>query len=440
MEAEWVSQRATLRCLRQEHPEWTQRQLAQNVGRSLSWVKKWLARLAQAPPDDLTVLFSRSRARKTPNTPFHPRVIERLLEMREQPPESLQRVPGPKALLYYLPRDPELQALGAPFPRSTRTIWKILRKNGYILDAPQSRHKPREPREPLEEVQMDFKDVTSVPVDPEGKQAHVIEVLNFVDAGTSILLSAQAHPEYHAETALEAVITFLRIYGCPRLLTFDRDPRWVGSASGRDFPSALRRFLLCVGIRPNICPPHRPDKNPYVERYHRSYQEECLQIHRPTTLQEVEEVTEGFLTYYNHERPHQGRQCANQPPCVAYPTLPQLPALPERVDPDRWLKSIHGQMFPRRVKSDGCVEVDGASYYLHQSFAGTSVVLRVNASISCFDVYDESGCFKKIAMKGLHKEELPFDTYVSLIKEEARSEQRRLNTRKRGLQQRSFWD
>jgi len=38
------------------------------------------------------------------------------------------------------------------------------------------------------------------------KQQHVGEVLNFVDAGTSILLSAQVHQDFHAETAFEAVV------------------------------------------------------------------------------------------------------------------------------------------------------------------------------------------------------------------------------------------
>jgi transposase InsO family protein len=86
-------------------------------------------------------------------------------------------------------------------------------------------------------------------------------------------------------------------------MTFDRDPRWVGGVSGRDFPSPLRRLLLCVGITPHICPPHRPDKNAYVQRYHRTYGQECLQVHQPSTLQEVREVTEAFLQHYNHERP-----------------------------------------------------------------------------------------------------------------------------------------
>jgi transposase len=82
-----------------------------------------------------------------------------------------------------------------------------------------------------------------------------------VDAGTSIAWFAQAREDFHEQTALEAVISFLQTYGRPHQLTCDRDPRGVGSVSGRDFPSPLRRLLLCLGIEPNICPPQRPDKN-----------------------------------------------------------------------------------------------------------------------------------------------------------------------------------
>jgi hypothetical protein len=120
--------------------------------------------------------------------------------------------------------------------------------------------------EPLEEIQIDFKDVSSVPADPEGKQQHVVEVCNFVDAGTSLLLKAQPHPDFHAETALETVLAFLQASGCPRRITFDRDPRWVGSQSERDFPSAFCRMLLCFGIEPHLRPPRRPDLNGYKER------------------------------------------------------------------------------------------------------------------------------------------------------------------------------
>jgi hypothetical protein len=179
------------------------------------------------------------------------------------------------------------------------------------------------------------------------------------------------------------------------MLTFDRDPRFVGSASGRDFPSPLRRFLLCLGIVPNICPPHRPDKNAFVERYHRSYGQECLQVYRPGTLAEVREVTEQFLHHYNNERPHQGRSCNNQPPRVAFPTLPQLPPLPEKVDPDRWLQTIHGQAFARRIRSDGCIDVDRESYSIRQALAGQHVVLWVNAPEKRFEVLLDNTLIKQ---------------------------------------------
>ncbi len=65
---------------------------------------------------------------------------------------------------------------------------------------------------------------------------------------------AEARSDFHAETALEAVVHFLTCYGCPPRMTFDRDTRWVGSYGLRHFPSAFCRFLLCLGIQPNICP------------------------------------------------------------------------------------------------------------------------------------------------------------------------------------------
>ncbi len=142
MEAQWVAQRAALRCLVQQHPHWTQGQLASFLGCSVSFVKKWLHRFRAAEPNDVGVLFSRSRARHTPPPPPDLRLVERIIEIRTSPPENLQRTPGPRAILYYLHRDPDLQAQGIVPPRSTRTIWKILRKLGCILDPPERTRHP----------------------------------------------------------------------------------------------------------------------------------------------------------------------------------------------------------------------------------------------------------------------------------------------------------
>jgi hypothetical protein len=54
----------------------------------------------------------------------------------------------------------------------------------------------------LLEIQMDFKDVSSVLPEPrsEGKHKHVVEVCNFVDAGTSIALWARRHGKISGNT------------------------------------------------------------------------------------------------------------------------------------------------------------------------------------------------------------------------------------------------
>ena len=216
-------------------------------------------------------------------------------------------------------------------PRSQTTIWKILRLFGCIAQEHRRKPKPLERKQAGEEVQLDLKDATAVPADPEGKRQHVVDMTNFMDAGTSIWLSRSVGGDFDAESLLEVVAQFLRERGLPAMLPFDNDPRFVGSASGRDFPSALLRMLLCVGVEPHVCPPHRPDKNADVERFHRTLGEECLRVQLPRTLEQVKEATESFLHHYNEERPNQARSCGNQ--------LPGSPVRPLR----------HCQPFQRRL-------------------------------------------------------------------------------------------
>src|SRR5579864_4649819 len=132
MDAVYYAARANLRRLLTHYPTWTRKQYAQAVGMSLGWVKKWSKRLREASPDDETVLQGQSRARKHPPERLSERVVERMLELRDQPPEGLGRTPGPTALLYYLPRDAQLAASGERLPRSSRTIYRYLREAGRI--------------------------------------------------------------------------------------------------------------------------------------------------------------------------------------------------------------------------------------------------------------------------------------------------------------------
>ena len=142
---------------------------------------------------------------------------------------------------------------------------------------------------------------------------------------------------------------------------------------------------------------------------------ECLQIFRPTTLEEVRSVTETCVHHDNHERPHQGRSCGNQPPCVA--RLPRCPSFPALVDLDTWLTALDGRYSPRRVQRDGRIVVDGLFYYVKAALAGLQVLLRLNATTRCFEVWMRVQCIKELLIKVLRGEQMPLEASIELMRE-----------------------
>jgi len=113
-------------------PTWTRAQLAQATGMSRSWVDTWKKRLLSVPLDNEQVLQGLSRAPHHPPQRLDPLVIDRLLEIRDDPPEGLGRTPDPKAILYYLNWDEALKEKQLRLPKSTRTVYRLLRENGRI--------------------------------------------------------------------------------------------------------------------------------------------------------------------------------------------------------------------------------------------------------------------------------------------------------------------
>jgi transposase InsO family protein len=431
MEAVYYAVRANLRRLMDLHPQWTQPQYAQAVGMSVGWVKKWKKRLQEAEPEDEQVLHSRSRARIHPPERISEVVVERIIQMRDEPPEGLRRTPGPKAILYYLPRDEQLE--GERLPRSSRTVYRILQQAGCIVHRQPQLHEPQERPAPLSQWQLDFKDATTVPPEVGGKRQHGVEVLNVIDEGTSVLVDAQVSADFHAETTLEAVADLFVRQGLPQVVRMDRDVRFVSSPRGSDFPSALVRFCECLGVGVLLCDPHHPQQNGFVERYHRTYQQECLAVERPATLEQVREVTAAFEQHYNWSRPHQGRSCGNQPPRVAFPTLPELPTVPDLVDPDRWLQVSDGLHLVRLVRRDGSVRVDLKSYYVGRALAGRHVALHVSAAKRALLVVHERRVIKTLPLKGLTGQAIRFEAFVQLMKGQARSERRLRNAQERRI-------
>jgi hypothetical protein len=258
LQEQYFTARANLRQLMHAHPDWTRMQYAEALHMSLGWVKKWLKRIRSADPHDEQVLRGRSSARHHPPARIDEQVVDRLLEYRDSPPEGLGRIPGPKALLYYLHRATDLQEQGLRLPRSTSTIYRLLKQYGRLGTTRRVQHEPWSLPAPGTRWQIDFKDASTVAIEPSGKQQHVVEVLDVVDIGSSQLLEAEVRADFHAQTVLATLADIFQRRGLPVQLTCDRDPRWVASPQGSVFPNAFRRMLSCLGVERHDLPAPAP--------------------------------------------------------------------------------------------------------------------------------------------------------------------------------------
>ena len=263
MEEHWIAKRSQLRQLLQDQPDWTNQMYADALDMSRSWVKDWKPVFRKADPDDESVVLGRPRHRRTPLEDYDPDVIEAVLDIRDHPPEYCPRTPGPAVIQYELAQ--RFADTDKRFPRSTSTIWTILDQHQRIIRPSKREREPIERPDPMTHWEIDFTDITSIPGDPDGKRQHAVEMFNVVDRGTSILVESTASDDYNTESSIIAMTSVFLVEGLPETLTIDRDPRFVGGYQGDDFPSAFMRFLLCLDIDVDVCPPRRPDLKPFVE-------------------------------------------------------------------------------------------------------------------------------------------------------------------------------
>jgi transposase InsO family protein len=376
-ETAWVFERMKLYHLMQEHPDWSLRHFARELKHDLRWVRRWAARIENAAALSLDTFRSRSRAPHHPPPRICDEAKHLVGDLRHELSERFHRKAGAKTILYGLQQYQKTHAVPFKLPKAVSTITRILHELNLILPPRPIFHEPLTLPAPMEEWEMDFGEIYLG--DVEG----VFEFFVVVDRGTSRLVYIEGGAGYNGETALAAVVRLLEQCGLPQRLRFDRDVRLWGTWTRDSYPSPLVRLLRVLGIEPVVCPPHRPDKKPFVERCIGTLKHEWLARFAPTTLGAARDTLALFPTYYNDQRPHQGHACGNQPPAVAFPHLPPLPRLPAVVEPDVWLKALHGRIYRRRVNANGTVQVDRHIYAIGSHYAKQAVLLHVDAERCC---------------------------------------------------------
>jgi len=119
-----------------------------------------------------------------------------------------------------------------------------------------------------------------------------------VDNYSRKVLSLKLSNTLDAYFCIEAAREAVGKYGYPEMVHTDRGSQFVSEGFRRVFvrqDGTSSRFSLAG----------RAQENPYVERFFRSYKYECLMLYELKTPQEVKEVSQKWVRYYNKERPHQ---------------------------------------------------------------------------------------------------------------------------------------
>lgn len=415
--SERIYDRMTLHRLMEKHPDWSIRQYADAVGKSVKWAWGWVKRIRSATDRHFRIYLDASRAPKNRKEETPPEVKKVIGELREDLSEKFNRNAGGKTILYFLRQRQDLKDMGYFVPTSARTISNILKELDYIPKRKKRHRTPLVLPAPNEEWEMDFGEIRF-------KDGTQLEFFLVVDRGTSRVIYLEGTEGYNAETSLEAVTRLLLTQGLPQRLRFDRDSRFVASWTSDSYPSALVRFLWVLGVEPVVCPPRRPDLKPFVESCVHTVKHEFLNKHAPATYADALELLDGFKFYHNADRPHQGQACNNMTPDEVFSELPALPYPAEQVTPDAWLKPYHGRVYRRRVSSDGMIQVDKYRYYVGRNFAGLRVLVHLDATNKSFHITHGDQILRVHDIKGLHQETIDLQTYLLMMQQEARSIER----------------
>jgi len=175
--------------------------------------------------------------------------------------------------------------LQAIYPRPRATIWQSISKDTTNLAKDVEITRPN---------QVWSADITYIRLS-KGYLYAVAIVDNYSRKVLSLKLSNTLDAYFCIEAAQEAVGGK---YGYPEMIHTDRGSQFVSEGF-------RRVFVRQDGTSSRFSYARRAQENPYVERFFRSYKYECLMLYELKTPQEVKEVSQKWVRYYNKERPHQ---------------------------------------------------------------------------------------------------------------------------------------
>ena len=129
--------------------------------------------------------------------------------------------------------------------------------------------------------------------------------LTLLDDHSRFNLTLSACARTDTPTVQQHLITVFRRYGLPLRINADNGTPWGCPSQPSNDITALRLWLIRLGVRVSHSRPYHPQTNGKEERFHRTLQAEVLTGRSFTDLAHVQTAFDHWRETYNHERPHE---------------------------------------------------------------------------------------------------------------------------------------
>ena len=335
------------------------REVARAHGVSKSWVAKLVARYRDGGYDALT---ARSKAARTVANKSSAALEERIVRLRKELTDDGLDA-GAQTIHYHLSRSD-------PSPPSVSTIWRILKRRGFVTPQPHKRPKSSYIRfEASLPNEMWQSDVTFF----ELKDGSKVEICNFIDDFSRVCIASKAHLVTTAPNVVATLYEAGRAWGLPASLLTDNG--CIYTAAYRHGYSAMESELFHLGIDYKHSRPYHPQTCGKVERFHQTLKKFLRKQSRPATIAELQAQIDRFVTYYNDVRPHRAK--GRKPPRLAFDSRDKARPMKREGTYTRELRVRHDV-----VDAHGVVTIRYKSKLHHigmgRGLKGTRIVLLVS--------------------------------------------------------------
>jgi transposase InsO family protein len=192
-------------------------------------------------------------------------------------------------------------------PRPSRvTIWRILARNGLIVDSQPRRrrrrdYRPWEREAPMSLWQMDIMGGVWLEDGTEGK------LVTGIDDHSRYCVVAQLVIQATGRAVCQALVEGLAAWGLPTEVLTDNGVQFTGRfAKPRRVEVLFEQLLRDNGIGHRLTKVRSPTTTGKVERFHQTLRRELLEPEGPfPSLAQAQKAIDAWVEVYNHQRPHQ---------------------------------------------------------------------------------------------------------------------------------------